>query len=75
MTPTLECPKCGQWFEQDQSWKKICFDCWRAAKEEKESRNFDQLKELAQQHFETAVQRLQAEHDRLTGVGSQGGLL
>ena len=45
MKPLVSCPKCGTQFEQDQPWKKVCLDCYLAAKEAKESRNFDQLKE------------------------------
>lgn len=45
MNPIIPCPKCGTQFEQDQPWKKVCRDCYFLAKEEKESRNFDQLKE------------------------------
>lgn len=45
MNPIIPCPKCGTKFEQDQPWKKVCRDCYFVAKEERESRNFDQLKE------------------------------
>lgn len=28
----INCPICGTPFDQDQPWKKLCVDCWKAKK-------------------------------------------
>ena len=38
-----KCPQCGNEFEADQPWKRVCLDCWIANKNRKEQRQAEQL--------------------------------
>lgn len=52
------CKNCGRSFWQDEDWKLLCLDCWKARKRQEQSREAELQSEVAQLRTSLAQLRL-----------------
>jgi len=59
-----KCPQCGNEFEADQPWKRVCLDCWISNKNRKEQHQAERLQAEAER-LRDENERYRRRHDEL----------